>query len=106
MEKDKGMGGEQNREDVKKSFSLQVINQYSSRMLPFCTIIINYTQEWSWSKKRTAQRGESGKTRNKSILFTLGDQNVENEAGNTESPDVTVATLQLFLFLLANSQDY
>lgn len=57
VERDKGNGkGGKTSMEKKELFPLLVINQYSSRMLPACAIIINYTQERSWSRKRTAQR--------------------------------------------------
>ena len=75
MERDKKMGVERERArgGKKELFLLPVINQYSSRMLPACAIIINYTQERSWNRKRTAERGEREERRNKGILFTPGD---------------------------------
>lgn len=62
----------------KELFPPPVINQYSSCMLPACAIIINYTQECSWSRKRDS-RGRrpgnyivEGKMRNTgSANFTL-----------------------------------
>ena len=51
-------GGEKERGEKKELFPPPVINQYSSRMLPASTIIINYTQERSWNRKRTAERRE------------------------------------------------
>lgn len=67
------MGGERERGGKKELFLPPVINQYSSRMLPACTIIINYTQERSWNRKRTAERREWEERRNKEILFTSGE---------------------------------
>lgn len=46
------------RREEKELFLPPVINQYSSRMLPACAIIINYTQERSWNEKRTAEWGK------------------------------------------------
>jgi len=67
-----GREREREREEERRGlFPLLVINQYSSRMLPACAIIINYTQERSWSRKRTAERGEREGRCNKGILFTL-----------------------------------
>lgn len=51
-------GNGRREEGEKKELFLQpVINQYSSRMLPACAIIINYTQERSWRRKRRAGEG-------------------------------------------------
>lgn len=55
MQKERKMEGK--REEENELFPPPVINQYSSRMLPACAIIINYTQEHSWNEKRTAERG-------------------------------------------------
>lgn len=66
--------GEGERGGKKELFLPPVINQYSSHMLPACAIIINYTQERSWNRKRTVERGErEEERRNKGILFSLGD---------------------------------
>lgn len=59
MERGKGMGRERERGGKKELFPPLVINQYSSHMLPASAIIINYTQECTWSRKRIAERGES-----------------------------------------------
>lgn len=48
MERDEKNGGGAEREGP---LLLLVINQYNSRMLPACTIIINYTQERSWRRR-------------------------------------------------------
>ena len=61
-------------------------------MLPACLIIINYTQERSWNREKTAKRGEQERRRNRGNLFT-------------ESPDITVSALYQF-FWLVNSWDF
>lgn len=93
----KGMDGKTERRGNKELFPPSVIIQYSGWMLPSCTIIINYTQEW--------ESQDSGKRRGRINRLCSQTQVWRGKGGNTACPDFILSTLYLILWCEKKTKD-